>query len=217
MRKRAKRALWRIEEAGELLNDIVTTDDPEVALAKAEELHYEYGRGVPIPDDLWIPDFFTVVHQHKMRYDQLRSAGLLGAHAAARREITQRVVNDLAPKMPLSRDTVYVLHVNYDEDTFRNLALRSELRSVGDLALEKSRSSNSGREDPVPLGLISHSPGEIVAYLIPGRIGYDLWMHGTKAPDDRTWTEKLNRVATSVMREVVNKMLAFRSDLQGDD
>jgi len=46
-------------------------------------------------------DFWTVVQQHKMRYDQLRSSGLLGAHAAVRQEVTERIVDDLAPKMPL--------------------------------------------------------------------------------------------------------------------
>jgi hypothetical protein len=210
LREKARQALWNIEEAGELLHAIATADDPQIALEKAEDLHIQYGRSVPISDDLYDPDFSAVVQHHRSRYEQLKSAGLLGAHAALRRDVKARIMSDVVPRMPLAPDMAYLVSLRYTSDTLALAGLDSRFATADTLDLPKDTWSGEARTKES--GILQSEPGNVRAFILPGRYGYEQWKRGKSVPDERSWTEKFDRIAEYLTSEIMSTILAMRLD-----
>jgi PAS domain S-box-containing protein len=88
---RTKDASYQLEDAYGQLCDIQETRDPAHVLKLAKKLKREWGKHIDLPDDLFDEGLLAAVDLHKKRYEQLDDAGLLGAHAALRRSVTEQI------------------------------------------------------------------------------------------------------------------------------
>jgi hypothetical protein len=211
VRERARRAQWDLEEVLNKLREIEVSPDPERVLTLAEDLQDDYRGQVSLPD-LWDEDFFVATQYHKKRYDQLNQAGLLGAHAALRRVTTRKMIDEIAPKMPMGRDVVYVLRLRYDPATL--LLVHLESRFEESLALLPTRPPDTNlslpEDIPTPRGLLTSAPGEIELYLIPGRYGYDRFEKGKWIATHEPWEEKIAGLVAGAVGELLMAVLDLR-------
>lgn len=209
MRRLAGRAQLDIEEVLEKLRTIENSDDPEFALEVAEDLQSSFGNSVRIPDDLFNEDFLNAVKYHKGRHNQLKQAGLLNAYAALRRIIFDFVINDLAPRMPLPGEQVYLVDVKYDAATFMKVHVGSRLSTPRE---QWPQADSSWRDKDVPdtRGIIDSKPGDISGYLLPGRYGYFVFKSGKHIENPAPWPEKIINVAEMVAATIAEKILELR-------
>ncbi len=206
MKKSAQKSLYEIENAANMLHEIVSTNDPEQALVMADDIKCEYGTSSPFPRDLFNEDFLTVVREHKTRHDNLRKQGLLDSFLFLRAAFIDRIVEDLAPKMKLARDSVYVVNIEYNKESFKGFRFIAEWKTVTDLWRAEEKESDWTWEDvPDTDGILSSEPGVIKIYWLPGRYSYDEFKNGKFYPRDiNDWKPELRKVAPSrtLMEEI---------------
>ena len=170
MRKTAQRAQFDLEEVLDMLKTIENSDDPAIALEIAEKLYSSFGNNVSIRGDIYNEDFHNAVLYHKTRYKQLKDSGLLNAHSALSRKIKQFIVNDLSPRMPMTKNQVYIIDVNYHSNLM-NVNITSKCSEISK-QWPTPDSSWDDKDAPTSPGIINAVSGQISAYLLPGL--YDL-------------------------------------------
>ena len=212
LRERAGHAQWDLEEVLEKLRAIESSPDPEEAATIAEELEREWGKSVGLPDDLHDPDFQSVVAYHKQRYSQLDQAGLLSAFSALRRKTLERVLADLAPKMPVDHHKVYILTVSYNAKTFRNPHHGSHVKEIAKVWPKPVHGDNfAGWNDaPDSHGVLSKKPGEVRVYFLPGRVSYQKWVRGECVEVEAPWRDKLQSWTESLVGKLLDAVLTVR-------
>jgi hypothetical protein len=224
IRERAKDASYQLEDAYRQLCDIQETRDPERALELAKQLKREWGKHIDLPEDLFDEGLLAAVDLHKKRYEQLDAAGLLGAHAALRRSVTERIVSDIAPQMPMTRDMVYVLTTRYDRQTFVNVVHESQFVKPGSLWPVPVEDEVFGglRDMPGPVGVLDAKDEMVRAYLAPGRYSYQVpaedlrWSRISNWEDIKmvdtpgTWAERTREVVQGMVLSVLEKVLTGR-------
>jgi len=206
LKKKTQRAIFDIEEALEKLNEILETDDPEKALGVAEEIYYDYRGAVSIPDDLFDEDFYNVVREHKERHAKLHGAGLLDPYLRLQKECIQFICSDLAQHMELDRETAYILTVTYNAD-LSTWSYSSELRNIVGMFEKQGDEHWSYADAPATEGILSISPGSLIAYILAGRYGYQKYIDGQWVDEpEKSWEEKLGNVARISTREIMYKV-----------
>jgi hypothetical protein len=208
----ARRGRWDLEEVVEKLRQIESSRDPEEALNVAEEIEIAWGDSVGIPRNLFDEDFYAAVQEHKKIYNQLVEAGLLGAHAAMRRSIVQRVLADVAPRMPLEQDQVYVLRTRYDPVSFLNLSLDSRFAPAATLWTPRTGEKGDWHYEDMPqtAGLLSARKGMVEVYVAAGRYGYNKVVNGNVVETDDTWGERIKDVAETSAAQTIEAVLKER-------
>lgn len=206
IRKRATSARWDLEGVIKKLREMEESPDPERVLALAEDLWHEYHDHVSLPPDLWDEDFFTVVEYHKKRFNQLSEAGLLGAHAAMRQTVVRQMIQDIAPRMPMALDAVYLLRVRYDPSTFLRVHYESRFEKVHVLWPTRPPNANWSfyKDIPDTKGLFVSSPGDIELYILPGRYPYE------HIETDEPWEEKIVQVVEKAIGILLEAVLDYR-------
>ena len=206
MKQKVQKSLYEIENAANMLHEIVSTNDPNKALMMAEDIKSEYGDSYHFPRDIFDKDFLNVVREHKERHDNLRKEGLLDSFLSLQFAFIDSIVEDLAHKMKLAKDSVYVVSIEYDKDNFSNFRFTAELKIVTDLwRAEEKESDWSWKDVPSIEGLLSSKPGFIQIYWLPGRYSYDEFKDGKFYPRDiKDWKPELREIAPSrtLMEEI---------------
>lgn len=214
MRERARHARWDLEEVINKLREMEESPDPERVLSLAEDLWHEYRDHVSLPC-LWDEDFFSVVKHHKKRFNQLSKAGLLGAHASMRRTTTRRMLDDIAPRMPMASDDVYFLRMRYDPISFLQVYHASRFEKATELCTDSPPDVNKLLFEDISnisnsLGFLASSPGDIEMYLLPGRQGYERFEKGKWIVTDEQWEEKLANVVDGAASKLLMTVLDHR-------
>lgn len=209
LREKARNSLWDLQEARDLLHAISTADDPAGALDKAEDFDSAFEGSVSF-GRMFDDDLFNAVQHHQKRHDQLREASLLGAHAALRRALKERVVSDIAPKMPLDADCVYIATLQYTPSTLTAGRIESGFGSTDDVTLPTESWGN--REEVKMMGVLDHRRDAIQFFLIPGRWGYGPCEGGK----NQTWEERFTPCGEYLVREVMAAILAGLFDGDSD-
>ena len=203
LRSRARNGRWGLEEILEKLRAIEESTDPEQALAIAEEMDE------PWSDDLFDEDFWNVVQYHKRRHRELDAAGLLGAYAALRRLATHKIIEDLAPIMPLPRDQVYVLESRYIPETLLHVHLESRIERTTKLWPTLPPEPRPKYDDiPDTVGVLSARPGRIEVFLVPGRYGYQEFKEGQWVDTPGPWAERIKGVVEQTVGKLLEEVLA---------
>lgn len=211
VREEASKASWDLEEVLSKLREIQESRDPVHVLEIAEEIENELGSSISLPKHLYDEDFRVVVDQHKKRYDQLSKEGLLGAHAAFRRSVLDKFIKDVAPKMPLSRNQVYVLKARFDSSTLRDLNLTSRFREASLLWPEPMRDIFGDKADmPDTKGVLEATPGFVRAFIAPGRYAYQDLIKGEWVNTPGPWKDRLAPVAEIMASTVLEQVLLAR-------
>lgn len=209
LKKKALRAIFEIEEALNMLNVILNTDDPEKALEAAEEIYHCYRGSVPIPNDLFDEDFLAVVKEHKEHHAELFDAGLLDSFLKFQSECKQFICSDLPQYMDndMNGETAYMLTIFYDFDQFTKWNFSSALRNVEGMFKKESDEFGSYPDVPSGNGIFSSSQGSIVAYILAGRYCYKK-LKGGKWIDEpeKIWEEKLETIAQITTREIMYQL-----------
>jgi hypothetical protein len=177
MRRTAQKAIYCLDEARDPLQEIVKSSDPEYALSLAEQFFASHGSrdnvSVALPNDLYDQDFHTVVLQHKKRVTTLRDAGLLDAFVLLKKQMFEQVVGDLAPKLPLNKNTVQQITIRYDPKDFSGVQTISSFVPAEQFARKPAEIDRWGL---VPLDLHVWSqeaePGRIIYCWTPGRYAF---------------------------------------------
>jgi hypothetical protein len=212
LRERARRAQWELEEVLNKLREMEESPDPEKVLGLAEDLWHEYRDHVSLPADLWDEDFFSAVKYHKKRFTQLSEAGLLGAHACMRRAVKRHMIDEIAPRMPMARNDVYVLRMRYDANTFLRVHYESRFAKAPALWPTKPPDCDWGPYKDIPntVGVLASSPGDIEVYLLPGRYSYDRFEKGKRIVTDEPWPEKIGDVIEAAVAKLLIHVLDLR-------
>ena len=211
IRDRAKKGSWELEEALEKLHEIQESRDPARVLAIAEEIEKEWGKAVSLPGDLFDEDFLSAVQHHKKRYEQLVKEGLLSTHAAMRRAVIERIINDVAPKMPLARNDVYELTTHFNPSTLGDLSHTSRFLDMISLWPQPMEDA-FGRSTDMPntIGILESSPGLVRAYLAPGRYAYKDLVKREWVDSAGPWEDRVRGVAASMAAMVMEEVLKNR-------
>ena len=212
LRERASDAQWDLEEVLGKLRAIESSPDPEEAVAIAEELEREWGASVSLPNNLYDSDFKNVVAYHKQRYRQLDQADLLSGFSALHRKTLEHVLTDLAPKMPVDRDTIYILTVSYNAKTLRNPHHRSHLKKIATVWPNLVYGDDVPGWDGAPYshGVLSKTPGTVSVYFLPGRVSYKKWIQGEDVEVDAPWQDKLQIWTESLVGKLLDAVLTLR-------
>ncbi|HLG57810.1 MAG TPA: hypothetical protein VI485_20870 [Vicinamibacterales bacterium] len=197
LRAAVRRAQDNLRDVFERLVEIEETDDAAQALELAEELKHAWGTSVSLSRDLYPADLHTVVSEHKRRYDELQAAGLLGAHAALRRTGLAFLIGDLAPRMPMSREDVYILEVRYDGETL--LRPRFEGRCETSAT---SEASPSDRPEDFYLGVRTTQAGKVEVHC---RFGWYVYPDSGEAV-----AEQIREMCESVVGKLCSTVLELR-------
>ncbi len=227
LREAARHALYEFETVHGYLCEIQESRDPEEAFAVAQKLKRESGYSVKIPDELFDDQLLAAVRSHKKRHEQLSAAGLLGAQSAMRRSIIERMMKDVAPRMPLARDEVYELTTEFDATTLTAISHRSRCVKPASIWPEGSIHGAFGDVTDMPdtCGILKAGPGLVTAYLAPGRYCYqylvdegrrgepsDWENRGEWADTPGTWDDRIKWVAETLAITVLEQVLKDRFD-----
>lgn len=209
LKKKAQASLFRIEDAGMMLHEILSTNDPGKALTIAADIEAEYGKSYPFASNLFDEDFLNVVREHKERYDKLRETGTLDSFLSLRIAFINFICDDLAPRMKISRDSVYIVNVKYDRDTFLRCTFTSKYKKVNDLFGDAQKPSDWFHKDiPDTKGILKSKAGSIQVYWLPGRYCFDDFVGGKFVPREiRDWKPELIKIApTRILMEEIYRL-----------
>lgn len=210
LREGARKAQGELEEVLGMLRSIELSEDPENALNIAEEITNNWGERLTLPK-LFNEDFLTVARYHRRRYEQLHKEGLVGAFVSLRRSATYRLIADIAPRMPLARDQVYILKVRYDPLTLVNVYLESRFASLQELWPDLKFPLRHGYTDiPDTHGVLSSGTGYVEIYLLPGRYAYQDIVNGELVDSLGSWEDRLQDVAIIAIRTLLEIVLDER-------
>lgn len=210
LKKKARLAVFDVEEVLEKLNQILETDDPEKALEIAEELYHDHGQNVSLPDDLFDEDFFAVVKEHKDMHANLRDAGLLDLYLKLRSDCIQFICVNLSKHMLLSPNKAYLLEIRYDSSLLSVWNFASEIKDVNGLFVKDEDEHWSYPDAPSTAGIYSASPGNLIAYILAGRYGYKQLVNDEWVEKPGSWQDKLQDVARNVTRDIMYKIYQER-------
>jgi len=223
-RESAQWASWELRDVYEKLCEIQESRDPEQALAIALKIKRQWGNSVRIPDEIFDDMFLLIVEHHKRRYEQLSNEGLLGAHAAMRRSIIERMIRDVAPKMPLPYDEVYVLTTQFNPSTLGDTSHTSQFARAELLWREPLEGYLAGTTKNMPdkSGILEVAPGKICAYIAPGRYNYQYLVKagprgssnwedwGEWADTPGSWEDRIKDVVETMALNVLEQVLKDR-------
>jgi len=227
LREAAQWASYEFATVHGYLCEIQESRDPEQAFAVIQKLEGESGKSVEIPDELFDDALLVAVRSHKKRFEQLTEAGLLGAHIAMRRAIIERMIKDVAPRMPLARDDVYELTTEFDLSTLTDVRHRSRIVKAAALWPKESIHGAFGDDIDMPetCGILKAEAGIVTAYLAPGRYSYiylvkegsrsDLgdWSDwGEWADTPGTWADRIKAVVETFATTILEQVLKDRFD-----
>lgn len=207
LRDRASRAQWDFSDVLEKLREIEGSNDPEHALGIGEELSYTWGKGVNFSEEIYDEEFHLVVLDHKRRYDQMESAGVVGAHSALRRTVFNFVDGDLGIRMPLAPDIAYIFTVLYDQDTL--LQVRCESRCEKCAAVWGPPPAGSHwmfGDIPGTIGTLHAAPGCVEGYIVAGRYGFK----NDGASSDSQRDERMRGIVDGAVGKLCEKILELR-------
>jgi len=195
LREAARHASYEFETVHGYLCEIQESRDPEQTFAVVQKLKRESGKAVQIPDELFDEQFLAAVRSHKKRYEQLSEAGLLGAQSAMRRSIMERMIKDVASRMPFAHDDVYELTTEFDPSTLTDITHRSRCIKPASIWPEGSIHGAFGDVIDMPdtCGILKAEVGIVTAYLAPGRYSYKYLVKGGWRGEPGDW-EKLGRM-----------------------
>lgn len=172
MKKKARNAMFDLEDIHEKLKGIVESTDPIEAFGLVEDIEYEcksgYGWSVSLPDDLLDEDFQTVVLNHKHMVTVLKDHGLLDAFLNFKKFIREEIANTLSPHMPLSRDKSQVVTVTYNPETLSDVAITSIIVDSGNHG-----PTSDGDSSPMHDGILESHKGFIRFFWVPGVYSLD--------------------------------------------
>jgi len=213
LRIAAARAQYNLQDVLALLQEMETCDDPQKALAIAEELRDEWGGTVSFPiNDLFNEDFQGAVIHHRRRYEELETAGLLGAHSTLRRQAGNHIVAEIAPKMPMDRDNVHITSVRYDADTLLDPRFESRIELAATLWGNRPEEPEIGRQMNIPTshGVLKSAPGNIEVYVTPGRFSYQQYRRGEWVDTSGSWRDRISTVVDLTARLICEEVLRLR-------
>jgi hypothetical protein len=172
MKKKARTAMFDLEDIHEKLKGIVESTDPLDAFGLVEEIECEcksgYGWNVSLPDDLLDEDFHQVVLNHKHMVTVLNEHGLLDAFLNIKNILKEVISKELSPYMPLSRDKCQVISLTYDPDTMSDVNVSSIIDDSS-----KYESSSDDRSSIMHDGIVETRNGFIRFYWVPGVYSLD--------------------------------------------
>jgi hypothetical protein len=122
IKETARSAMINVEEVYELLRKITEETDPMEAEGLIEDVAYECRDGlgrwsIPLPDKLESSDFFTVCKQHKIMVEKLKGDGILDTFLDIKKIMREKILDFLAPHLPIEPNLVHRFVINYDPDT----------------------------------------------------------------------------------------------------
>lgn len=203
MKKKARYALGEIEQLHAEYTEIVETPDPERALFLAEEIKGSLGSmgrvSLSLPNDLFDCDFFTVVKEHKRKYERLKASGKLDSFLSLRHHILETIAKDLGPKMPLRGDDVCILDITYSINALHDCQIQIGFVKENDLSLPTE--SRGHEEMTKSSAILASEPGSIKAYFIPARYG-----HWRKEPV--SWTEHFLAESPYILLDIMEDVYA---------
>lgn len=222
LREAARHASYEFETVYGYLCEIQESRDPVQAFGVIQKLKRESGRSVKIPDELFDDALLAAVRSHKKRIEQLLGAGLLGATSALRRSILDRMIRDVAPKMPLTHDDVYELTTEFDASTFMDVTHRSRFVKAESIwPMGTVRGAFGDLIDmPDTCGILKSEAGSFIAFLAPGRYSYrylvkegplgDWENWGEWADTPGTWADRIKAVAETFATTILEQILKDR-------
>lgn len=211
LRRTAAAARQQLNEVADKLREVEDSDDPETALSIAEEIDGYWGGRVSFEERMFDEDFYRTVQHHRRRYTELHSSGLLQAHAALRSQVLATISSDLPPRMPMQRHEVYILRCQYDATSLLKPAVSVRIASVATTWPDFVKEISATWDDiPDTRGILSSAPGEVEAYVLPGRYSYSIYKDGRFVEDPRPWHEKLDGVADGCASALLQRVLELR-------
>lgn len=202
LKERAQSALHYVDDCAEELRAIINSSDPRDALAKAEALDVDIGKGGLYVggERIYDEELHLVVRQHANRYENLRDDGVLDAFLRLRPGIVERIADGLLPLLPVGSDDIYAIDVRIDEKTWLISSFSGELRPLP----EEWRKQ---RRPPFSL----HIPSDQLLSSEPGRVRY-LWLLGGEGLDRplESPRETVAQRATDVGRTIADAIYESR-------
>lgn len=168
MKKKARKAMFDLEDIHEKLKGIVESTDPIKAFELVEDIEHEcksgYGWNVSLPEDLLDEDFQMVVCNHKNMVTVLKENRLLDSFLSFRNIIREKVVEKLNPSMPLSRDKSHIVTVTYNSKTLSDVKITS---TIDDSPTSDSHDTHTNQ------GILESQKGFFSFYWTPGVYSLD--------------------------------------------
>ena len=160
LREKARDAAYELDDYLLILQEIVETNSPKVAVLAAERFDQESLRHVG--RDLFHREFAEVVLRHDRWVQELKTAGLLDAHASLRRQVLNYITAECLKYLPFENGALFRVEVHYD---IRTLQLKSISSSIVDLSSVMAETDD--KELNKYSGVISSKPGLVAAFIDP--------------------------------------------------
>ncbi len=171
IKQSARKAMFDVEETLNYLQKLTQETDPIKAEEIISDISYNCRDGlgrwnIPLPDDIYDEDFFTVCRKHKEVYENLKKDGLLNSFLNMKNDLRDRLMQDLEKLFPVDLNSAHLFSFSYDPDNFRILTFNSEVVKDEDFIKKYHQS------DPKPSeGIINYAIGHIEYAWFPGNYG----------------------------------------------
>lgn len=133
IKENALKAMQDIEKMYIELKEIAEEIDPMEAFVKIEYFSHQYGNnsygrwGNDIINNLYDEGFYYTCKNHKDKVETLRQDGLLDEYINAKSVITENVMNYLAEKLPIDKNTIHSMIIEFSIVNFKIESVRHRL------------------------------------------------------------------------------------------
>ncbi len=198
LKKNIEMIMYDLKELTASFNIVLNETDPLKILSILEEIYFNYEKGFPLGDEFYDSELHNVVLHHKKMVDSLRNDGLLENFLDLQNALESFICDDLAHYTKLDPSLAYVINVTYKEDDLAGYSFRSKIVRLIEIVIEDKKEV---------FDFISDMPGNIEAYVIPGRLGFGKWKNGQYSEEGITdWHEAVKDKLWLIRRPIMEKI-----------
>lgn len=196
LKKNIEMITYDLNEIATSFNTVLNETDPVKILRILEEVYSNFAQSFPLGDNYYDSELHDVVLYHKKIYDSLRTDGLLENFLDLQNALGNFICCDLALYTKLDSSLSYVINVLYNKNDLANYSFSSKIMQLGDITEDKKR----------VFGFISNLQGNIEAYVIPGRLGFETWKNGEYLEEITDWYEAIKEKLWIIRRPIMEKI-----------
>ncbi|MFX3632887.1 MAG: hypothetical protein ACE3L7_05525 [Candidatus Pristimantibacillus sp.] len=197
LKKNIEMITYDLNELNTSFNTVLNETDPLKILGILERVYSNFAQTFPLGDIYYDSELHNAVLYHKNIFDSLRTDGLLENFLDLQSALGDFICRDLALNIKPDSNFSYVINVSYNKSDLSNFSFHSKIVPFGDISEDKKR----------VMGFLSISPGNIEAYIIPGRLGFGTFKNGGYSEEDITdWHEAINNKLWLIRRPIMEKI-----------
>ncbi|MGM1019248.1 MAG: hypothetical protein ACQEXV_01540 [Bacillota bacterium] len=201
IKKNIETIMYDLNELTSSFNTVLYETDPIMILEILERIFFDYAENFKLGDNYYDRELHHVVLYHKEMFDSLYNDGLLEIFLKLQSDLGKFICCDLGLYTKIDSTFCYVINILYNKDNFTNYSFHSKIIPIADLLVENRKEI---------FGFISSLPGNIVAYCIPDRLGFETRKNGEYPERDSIdWEKVVENKLWVIRRPIMERIYEY--------